>query len=277
MQIAEFDYVDPSEREVKPFLRGPAKKASARSPAGSVSDRQLAKLSELFTGTYDRDRSHEMALSEVPALFAQMGLPITDAIFKEYLQAQPSLTDGERKESNAIRLEEVHQFYRIVLAQQPECVKRVAGGQSRFSTHELQSQERSLRSAFAAYDVDNVGVLPMEDVKQVLSDLGLADLDGDNHDAFVKDMFQATGHGMSSKIPFADLVYFCNASVSGAVASREYKTVAAVKPPKDALARWRLDGKAAAPPVTPRAKREWSQPATPRGAMSYKPRTPRPL
>ena len=29
------------------------------------SNPQQAKLSELFTGTYDRDRSHEMALSEV--------------------------------------------------------------------------------------------------------------------------------------------------------------------------------------------------------------------
>jgi Ca2+-binding EF-hand superfamily protein len=266
-QIADFDkdYVDPSDREVKPFLRGPAKKASARTPPASVSDKQLAKVSELFNSVYDRDKSLEMALSEVPALFAQMGLPITDAIFKEYLQAQPSLTDGERKESNSIKLEEVQQFYRLVLSQQPECVKRVAGGQSRFSTYELQSQERSLRTAFAAYDLDDVGKLPLEDVKQVLSDLGLADLDGDNHDAFVKDMFEAMGHDMTSKIPFADVVYFCNASVSSAVAARDKTAASQPLTPRKT-------------PRTPRSKQDWSQPGmTPRGGMSYKARTPRPL
>jgi Ca2+-binding EF-hand superfamily protein len=265
LQKAEHDlWLHPAEREVKPFLRGPAKKVSARSPAAPVSDKELVALTELFSKTYDRDHSLEMALSEVPALLTDMGLPITDAIFKEYLQAQPTLTDGERKESNSIKLEEVHQFYRIVVGQQPDCVKRVASGQSRFSTHDLQSQERSLRNAFAAYDVDDVGKLPMEDVKAVLSDLGLADLDGDNHDAFVKDMFEAMGHDMDSKIPFADVVYFCNASVTTAVAARDK---AAKQQPS-----------ASKTPRTPRAKQDWSQPAmTPRGAMSYKPRTPRAL
>jgi len=275
MQIADFEYalkgslLDPDRTKVKPFLRGPGNLVLGRSTTATVSDKELSALSDLFNN-YDRDKSLEMALDEVPALFAQMGLPITDVVFKEYLMAQPTLTDGERKESNGIKLEEVHQFYRLVVGQQPDCVKRVASGHMQFSRQDMLSQERTLRHAFNDYDVDNVGTLSMEAVKAVLTDSGMADLDGDKHDAFVKDMFQAMGKDTNSSISFADVVYFCNASVSGAVAARDKK--AAKQPPST------QPGSPRKTPRTPRAKPDWSQTAsTPRGAMTYKARTPRAL
>merc|ERR1719321_1594868 len=177
---------------------------------------------------YDRDNSGYMTFEEMPSLLRELGLPLDEPTLKKYVEVvliapAKGLFDAE----NGLSPDDFVHLYRAVLTSQPAAVrkrileslrKRVTSEakSERYRVREVNTQAQDLRQKFAFYDTDGSGFLEMEEIAQVMADLGILDIDGDGHEEFLVRTLAKMDMNNDNRVNYAEFVYFLNSAIEHA-------------------------------------------------------------
>merc|ERR1719401_2703927 len=188
----------------KSFISGPRPEKPEKADSKSVmlAQTQEAHIRALFT-TYDYDDTGTLNITELRELL----------MMQQWAMDWKSMSSVVKKEIGDAELLNFDQFaavYAALLSLQPITI-RTKKNQRRIEVRDLRELEATARTQFAVFDEDENGFLDIEEMKVVMREAELPDVNGDNYETMINEQLESMDNNRDGIIDFEEFIQFRNA------------------------------------------------------------------
>merc|ERR1712007_364818 len=168
-----------------------------------VSDDEMKNVKEVFDA-YDLDSTGKITFSEL----------------RDLLLEQKWCMDWNRMQmfvvehignASMINFDQFKQLYVAMLETQPVSIRKANSKNANINVVDLRELEADARHNFASFDKDGSGCLDVEEMKQVMADNGVPDIDGDFYERCVNDRMKTIDVNSDGQVDFEEFTLYGNA------------------------------------------------------------------